>query len=111
VEDWVANLIKTADGTVAFPDHLTDEEIAERVRSHAELAELGISRSPRATPVTIDPLLPVNTPTYARPEWEPPLPRPQKTWAQRYWDDYRERSNRRFYEVYGRFLGRRPGRR
>jgi hypothetical protein len=99
---------RLSDGTtVAFPDHLTDEEVAERVRSHAELAAIGVNRSPHALPVKLVPSLPMRAPSYARPEWEPPAPRPQQTWAQAYLQRRDASQRAAFQRVYGKHLGRR----
>jgi hypothetical protein len=96
------------DGTIAvFPAHLTDEEVEERVRSHVELAAIGVSRSPRAAPAEITPALSATTPVYAKPEWEPPAPRPEESWSQSYVREKAAQQRAAFFRVYGRHLGRR----
>jgi hypothetical protein len=100
---------RLSDGSVvAFPDHLTDEEVAERVRSHAELAAIGISRSPHAVPTKLDPALPMMLPQYARQDWEEPSPpRPEPTFGQAYVHRKAASQREAFARVYGRHLGRR----
>lgn len=105
----MANRIELPDGTVAvFDDHLSPEEVDARVKSHMELAALGLSRSPRALPVKVAPSLPVATPKYARTDdWEPPPPGREQTWAEGYLQRQRQRAAVAFDRVYGRHIGRR----
>jgi hypothetical protein len=94
-------------GTAVFEDYFTSEEIAERVKSHAELAEAGINRSPRAMPAQLAPNLPMVTPVYGKEAWEPPAPRPQAPWSQAYVARKAAAQREAFARVYGRHLGRR----
>jgi hypothetical protein len=98
----VANLVKTTDGVVAFPDHLTDDEIAERVRSAAELAALGVSRSPRAAPVAVVPAVAAPAMKQANPNWRPPPEAAQRTWSEEYNDRLAARQRAAHERVYGR---------
>jgi len=109
--NWWGPMAKYSDlydgTTVAFPDHLTDEEIAERVRCHAELAAIGVSRSPNALPMRVAPSLPVAAPAHARSDWEFPTPRREPTWGESY-VQRRAASQREAHDrVYGRHRGRR----
>lgn len=104
----MANRITLPNGdVVVYADHLTPEEIAERVKSHVEHVEAGLSRSPRAMPAKVAQKLPMVTPVYAKPEWEPPVPWPQESWAEGYWRRKIASQRARHDEVYGRRRGRR----
>jgi hypothetical protein len=92
VEYWDTNGALCVTGV---PDSWPDAEIEARLRSQADFAAMGYSRSPRAVPVKRAPLLPASTPREARAGWKAPGPKPRRMSAAWHYLERKRESARR----------------